>query len=137
MSSKSESLPDPQHKAKGGRHVTTACLGCRKRKIKCDGVAPRCSNCILYGQECVFQHGVDKRKIAPKERLQALTAYCQQIESLLIASGIPLPTPPPLHVQSSYGESQPAPAWPTDASLTTSLPGTTQPEFGVSEWQGG
>lgn len=89
---------------RAAKHVTTACLGCRRRKIKCDGGgtgSPRCSNCILYGQECVFQHGVDKRKIAPKERLQSLTSYCQQLESLLIASGIDLPSPPPMHVQTN------------------------------------
>ncbi|EXJ60011.1 hypothetical protein A1O7_04159 [Cladophialophora yegresii CBS 114405] len=82
------------------KHVTTACVGCRRRKIKCDGFSPRCSNCILYAQECVFQHGVDKRKIAPKERLQALTSYCQKLESLLIANGIDLPSPPPMHVRT-------------------------------------
>ncbi|KIW11440.1 hypothetical protein PV08_10740 [Exophiala spinifera] len=99
-----------QNKGKG-KHVSTACSGCRRRKIKCDGITPKCSNCVLYDQECVFQYGVDKRKIAPKERLQALTAYCHQLESLLRTHGIPLPRPPPLHVQKDgIGEFSPTQA---------------------------
>lgn len=115
------------------KHVTTACLGCRRRKIKCDGgvngVNPRCSNCVLYGQECVFQHGVDKRKIAPKERLQSLTSYCQQLESLLIASGIDLPSPPPMHVQTRSKENQASSSC-VDASPSESLgQDTNRPEI--------
>ncbi|OAP65349.1 hypothetical protein AYL99_01321 [Fonsecaea erecta] len=131
MSSQTSSS-DPQPKRQG-KHVTTACLGCRKRKIKCDGTSPRCSNCVLYGQECVFQHGVDKRKIAPKERLQALTSYCQQLESLLIANGIDVPPPPPLHIRTVSA----APSWPVEASPPQNFPlGISEPDFGISEWPG-
>ncbi|OAL30328.1 hypothetical protein AYO22_01525 [Fonsecaea multimorphosa] len=130
------SSSDPQPKRQG-KHVTTACLGCRKRKIKCDGISPRCSNCVLYGQECVFQHGVDKRKIAPKERLQALTSYCQQLESLLIANGIDVPPPPPLHVQSVSANSKAAPSWLVEASPPQDFPPSIgQPDFAISEWPG-
>src|ERR1700753_1050860 len=104
------------------KHVTTACLGCRRRKIKCDGISPRCSNCILYGQECVFQHGVDKRKIAPKERLQALTGYCQPLESLVIANGIELPPPPPMHVQNALYDSRATSSWATETPLSQNIP---------------
>ncbi|EXJ73598.1 uncharacterized protein A1O5_03360 [Cladophialophora psammophila CBS 110553] len=132
QNSSSDPLPKRQ-----GKHVTTACLGCRKRKIKCDGISPRCSNCVLYGQECVFQHGVDKRKIAPKERLQALTSYCQQLESLLIANGIDVPPPPPLHVQSVLVDDQAVSSWSVETPLPQSFPPVTpQPDFGISEWQG-
>ncbi|RVX74851.1 hypothetical protein B0A52_01128 [Exophiala mesophila] len=93
------SPPDDLQQKPKGKHVTTACQNCRRRKIKCDGVVPRCSNCVLYDQTCVYQHGLDKRKIAPKERLQALTAYCQELESLLRLNGIALPSPPSSHVQ--------------------------------------
>jgi hypothetical protein len=96
-----------QTKSKG-KHASTACLGCRRRKIKCDNVNPKCSNCVLYGQECVFQYGVDKRKIAPKDRLQSLTAYCQELESLLTTNGFPLPPAPPLHVQKGATSQRPA-----------------------------
>ncbi|KAF2009748.1 hypothetical protein BU24DRAFT_312985, partial [Aaosphaeria arxii CBS 175.79] len=73
------------------KHVTTACLNCRNRKIKCDAVTPSCSNCVLYSQKCVYQHGVDKRKIPIKERLLAVEAYAKELETLLIENGIPLP----------------------------------------------
>ncbi|OAL34833.1 hypothetical protein AYO20_05793 [Fonsecaea nubica] len=132
QTSSSDLLPKRQ-----GKHVTTACLGCRKRKIKCDGISPRCSNCVLYAQECVFQHGVDKRKIAPKERLQALTSYCHQLESLLVTHGIDVPPPPPLHVQNIPANSQTASSWPVEASPPQSFPpGIDQSDFGVSEWLG-
>ena len=124
--------------AKGkGTHVTTACLGCRKRKIKCDGTTPTCSNCILYGQDCVFQHGSDKRKIAPKERLHALTAYCQQLESLLTANGIPLPTPPPLHGQDIRRKSQATSTRHKDRFHPESIPsGERRPESKTGHWSG-
>lgn len=36
--------------------VSKACEGCRKRKIKCDGLSP-CVNCKNFQQECVFKDG--------------------------------------------------------------------------------
>jgi hypothetical protein len=73
------------------KHISTACLNCRKRKIKCDGAQPTCSNCSLYSQQCVYQLGVDKRKIPVKERLVAAEAYTKELEALLAANGIALP----------------------------------------------
>ncbi|KAF2799540.1 hypothetical protein K505DRAFT_196071, partial [Melanomma pulvis-pyrius CBS 109.77] len=73
------------------KHVTTACVNCRTRKIKCDAVTPSCSNCVLYSQQCIYQHGLDKRKIPIKDRLAAVEAYARQLEALLAANGIPLP----------------------------------------------
>lgn len=77
--------------SKKQKHVTTACLNCRKRKIKCDGAKPSCSNCSLYSQQCNYQLGVDKRKVSVKDRLVAVEAYAQELERLLTAGGIPLP----------------------------------------------
>jgi hypothetical protein len=77
--------------SKKQKHVTTACLNCRKRKIKCDGAKPSCSNCSLYSQQCNYQLGVDKRKVSVKNRLAAVEAYAQELERLLTAGGIPLP----------------------------------------------
>jgi hypothetical protein len=38
------------------RHVRAqqACAYCRQRKMKCTGERPRCKNCEIYEQECVF-----------------------------------------------------------------------------------
>ncbi|KAF2649614.1 hypothetical protein K491DRAFT_610426 [Lophiostoma macrostomum CBS 122681] len=73
------------------KHVTTACLNCRTRKIKCDARTPSCSNCVLYSQQCVYQHGLDKRKIPIKDRLVSIETYARQLEDLLTVNGIPLP----------------------------------------------
>ena len=134
--SSNTNLSDAQIKRQA-KHVTTACLGCRKRKIKCDGIHPRCSNCMLYGQDCVFQHGVDKRKIAPKERLAALTNYCQRLESLLIANGVDLPAPPPMHVQTSLQDGLATSSWTIETPLPQDVPPTIdQPDFTVPDWEG-
>lgn len=73
------------------KHVTTACGNCRTRKIKCDASTPSCSNCVLYSQQCVYQHGLDKRKTPIKDRLLAVEAYARQLEALLVANGVSLP----------------------------------------------
>ncbi|KNG48363.1 hypothetical protein TW65_04885 [Stemphylium lycopersici] len=98
-----------QPATKRQKHVTTACLNCRKRKIKCDASTPSCSNCMLYTQECVYRHGLDKRKIPMKDRLAAAEAYSSELETLLVANGIALPgqeqemlptVPSPAHLRS-------------------------------------
>ncbi|KAH7068282.1 fungal-specific transcription factor domain-containing protein [Paraphoma chrysanthemicola] len=91
MASAANSATRPTSSARQ-KHVTTACLSCRTRKIKCDAASPSCSNCILYAQQCVYQHGLDKRKVPMKERLLAAEAYARQLEELLRANGIPLPS---------------------------------------------
>jgi hypothetical protein len=73
------------------KHITTACLSCRKKKIKCDGIRPKCSHCVLYAQECVFQPTADKRKIHCKDRLAALEAHSQHLEALLWENCIAVP----------------------------------------------
>lgn len=42
------------------RYTSLACLNCRKRKVKCNNEEPRCSNCKLYDNECVY--GQDRRR---------------------------------------------------------------------------
>jgi len=59
--------------------------------MKCDGVTPRCSHCVLYSQECLFQATPDKRKFPCKDRLAALEVHAQRLESLLRANGIAVP----------------------------------------------
>jgi hypothetical protein len=90
MASAASSATRPATRTKQ-KHVTTACMNCRTRKIKCDASTPSCSNCLLYSQPCIYQHGLDKRKTPIKERLLAVEAYAKQLETLLLANGIPLP----------------------------------------------
>jgi hypothetical protein len=80
---------------------------------------------------------VDKRKIAPKERLQALTSYCQQLETLLTANGIDLPPPPPMHVQSAQYDSQATSSWLPETPLAPNFPlESDQPDFAEPQWPG-
>lgn len=38
---------------------------CRKKKIKCDGKLPACTNCITYKTDCAFTQ-VEKKRAPPK-----------------------------------------------------------------------
>ncbi|KAK7177686.1 C6 transcription factor [Paraphaeosphaeria sporulosa] len=35
--------------------ASRACLGCRKRKTRCDGGQPRCSNCWDKEEPCIYE----------------------------------------------------------------------------------
>lgn len=41
-----------------------ACMICRKRKLKCDGVRPSCSTCARLGHSCAYDEV--RRKSGPK-----------------------------------------------------------------------
>lgn len=46
-----------------------SCLGCRRRKIKCEKQRPACANCVRLGDECVYESEADQReKAAAKKR---------------------------------------------------------------------
>lgn len=98
------------------KHVTTACLNCRTRKIKCNAAIPSCSNCLLYAQQCIYQQGLDKRKIPIKERLVAAEAYAKQLEKLLQANGIALPLPERAQAPAALTEVHGSPAFPPTTS---------------------
>lgn len=63
--------------------MSIACLGCRARKVKCDGRKPRCFNCELYHDECTFVFHNDKRKPYPREYIDALNSRISLLEGLL------------------------------------------------------
>ena len=41
-----------------------ACMICRKRKLKCDGIRPSCSTCSRLGHTCAYDE--QRRKSGPK-----------------------------------------------------------------------
>lgn len=41
-----------------------ACMICRKRKLKCDGIRPSCSTCSRLGHDCAYDE--QRRKSGPK-----------------------------------------------------------------------
>ncbi|KGK34498.1 hypothetical protein JL09_g6355 [Pichia kudriavzevii] len=69
----------PTTKEKKFRRVTTGCLCCRKRKIKCDETKPHCQNCIKSGYLCEWSfkresvQSMDNYKpIKTKKRLKGI-----------------------------------------------------------------
>ncbi|KAG8971736.1 hypothetical protein FRC05_010803 [Tulasnella sp. 425] len=47
--------------AKRGKKVEMACHFCRGRKLKCDGIQPRCQHCSRRGQICTWDSHVRRR----------------------------------------------------------------------------
>ncbi|KAI1125795.1 fungal-specific transcription factor domain-containing protein [Nemania abortiva] len=73
------------------KHVTTACLGCRESKIKCDAVVPVCSNCSNKGKECRYQAGEDKRKLSLRVAVELLSKRTSQLYDFIHANGLEIP----------------------------------------------
>lgn len=60
-----------------------ACMICRKRKLKCDGIRPSCSTCSRLGHNCAYDE--QRRKSGPKR------GYVKALEERL-SEKHPLPT---------------------------------------------
>ncbi|KOS20816.1 putative transcriptional regulatory protein [Escovopsis weberi] len=59
-----------------------ACMICRKRKLKCDGVRPSCSTCSRLNHCCAYDE--QRRKSGPKRGyVKALEERLKQVETLL------------------------------------------------------
>ncbi|KAI5463029.1 fungal-specific transcription factor domain-containing protein [Mariannaea sp. PMI_226] len=59
-----------------------ACMICRKRKLKCDGLRPSCSTCSRLGHVCAYDE--IRRKSGPKRGyVKALEERLKQVETLL------------------------------------------------------
>ncbi|GAA6042421.1 hypothetical protein JCM8097_008444 [Rhodosporidiobolus ruineniae] len=65
------------------RNTARACEPCRRRKSKCDGGTPSCSNCRLYHDDCTYSSAQDGRRPAPKAYVQALEERIRVLEALL------------------------------------------------------
>lgn len=87
--------PGSEIRSRTVKHVSRACIGCQKRKTKCDGVRPQCANCALYKQECTFSQEIDKRRMASKGKISTMVSYVQALESLLLCHHIELPASRP------------------------------------------
>ena len=56
------------------RRVEKACETCRRRKERCDGASPRCSNCQLASRDCVYSSETRKRGF-PEGWVRALEKF--------------------------------------------------------------
>ncbi|KAI0423540.1 fungal-specific transcription factor domain-containing protein [Xylaria sp. FL1042] len=86
-------MPEPTAESGPSRrkHVTTACLGCRESKIKCDADVPVCSNCRNKGKECRYQAGEDKRKLSLRVAIELLSKRTSQLYDFIHANGLQIP----------------------------------------------
>ncbi|QRW00834.1 Fungal Zn(2)-Cys(6) binuclear cluster domain [Ceratobasidium sp. AG-Ba] len=59
----------------------SACLTCRRRKLKCDANKPACTSCTRTGrsQTCTYDDGL------PKSRVQVLTSKVRDLEEKILA----------------------------------------------------
>ncbi|KAI0423914.1 fungal-specific transcription factor domain-containing protein [Xylaria sp. FL1042] len=59
-----------------------ACMICRKRKLRCDGIKPSCSTCTRLGHSCAYDEV--RKKSGPKRGyVKALEERLKQVEELL------------------------------------------------------
>ncbi|KAI1811150.1 fungal-specific transcription factor [Poronia punctata] len=59
-----------------------ACMICRRRKLRCDGIKPSCSNCTRLGHSCGYDE--NRKKSGPKRGyVKALEERLKQVEELL------------------------------------------------------
>ncbi|KAH8100230.1 fungal-specific transcription factor domain-containing protein [Cristinia sonorae] len=110
-----------------------ACLCCRKRKMKCDGIRPVCSQCVKAnrGQECKYH---DKKQISRTQLLQAklakLEARLRELESEEYSDGSPVPS-----LQDSYGSSSSSSSSSSlSPQLTLTIPESVQSTSESSDW---
>ncbi|KAJ6790104.1 hypothetical protein PWT90_02108 [Aphanocladium album] len=74
-----------------------ACMICRKRKLKCDGLRPSCSTCSRLGHSCAYDE--QRRKSGPKRGyVKALEERLKQVETLLKTQE---PSQPPQQTSNS------------------------------------
>ncbi|KAI1189570.1 fungal-specific transcription factor domain-containing protein [Nemania serpens] len=75
--------------SQGHQLIRKACDLCYRRKIKCDGQRPRCSNCVSYSSDCTYKAAsrkVPSRKQAALQRQRQehdLQSRVQTLESQL------------------------------------------------------
>ncbi|KAI9024395.1 fungal-specific transcription factor domain-containing protein [Phycomyces nitens] len=64
------------------QRVSRACDLCRRKKIKCDGLAPICSNCQAFSLACSYKDTTKKRG-PPKGYIEAIENRLHKLEGLL------------------------------------------------------
>jgi hypothetical protein len=62
--------------------VTLACITCRRKKVKCDGIQPICSRCGSNGIACQYSDSHKKRG-PPKIQIEIIENRVHRIKTLL------------------------------------------------------
>ncbi|KAI9484563.1 fungal-specific transcription factor domain-containing protein [Zychaea mexicana] len=64
------------------QRVSKACEQCRRKKVKCDGASPLCSNCVALDIQCTYKESTRKRG-PPKGYIEAIEGRLHRLEALL------------------------------------------------------
>ncbi|ORY04904.1 hypothetical protein K493DRAFT_377850 [Basidiobolus meristosporus CBS 931.73] len=64
------------------QRVSRACDNCRRKKIRCDGDHPLCSNCQSFGINCTY-NGTTKKRGPPKGYIEAIENRLYRMEHIL------------------------------------------------------
>ncbi|KAL2313347.1 Transcription factor [Schizosaccharomyces pombe] len=85
LKSTSPEEDSPRHGDNMGKpkRIPRACDMCRKRKIRCDGKQPACSNCVSHGIPCVFTARPKRRTGQRQMYIKSLVSRLEQMESTL------------------------------------------------------
>ncbi|KAH6884457.1 fungal-specific transcription factor domain-containing protein [Thelonectria olida] len=73
------------------RNVTTACAPCRTSKIKCDGLSPACTSCMLKGRDCHYALKDDRRKLSLRVAVEILADRVTQLGDFIEDNSLELP----------------------------------------------
>ncbi|KAL4966573.1 transcription factor domain-containing protein [Aspergillus stella-maris] len=68
--------------ARIGDRTMLACIGCKQRKLKCDGQSPKCQNCIKSSRDCLVEDPATGLQ-RPRDYLKSLETRVAYLESLL------------------------------------------------------
>ncbi|ORY07861.1 hypothetical protein K493DRAFT_273228, partial [Basidiobolus meristosporus CBS 931.73] len=63
------------------QRASRACNTCRRKKIRCDGEHPECSNCLSYGIECTY-NGIKKKRGPPRSYIEAIDSRLHRMEHI-------------------------------------------------------
>ncbi|KAJ3950099.1 uncharacterized protein N0V96_001237 [Colletotrichum fioriniae] len=65
-----------------GERTMLACIGCKQKKLKCDGQSPKCQNCVRTGRDCLVEDpGTGLHR--PRDYMKSLEARVAYLEGLL------------------------------------------------------
>ncbi|KXH27020.1 hypothetical protein CSIM01_12595 [Colletotrichum simmondsii] len=65
-----------------GERTMLACIGCKQKKLKCDGQSPKCQNCVRTGRDCLVEDpGTGLHR--PRDYMRSLEARVAYLEGLL------------------------------------------------------
>ncbi|KAK1964004.1 hypothetical protein LY78DRAFT_640334 [Colletotrichum sublineola] len=65
-----------------GERTMLACIGCKQKKLKCDGQSPKCQNCARTGRSCLVEDpGTGLHR--PRDYMKSLEARVAYLEGLL------------------------------------------------------